>query len=428
MCHPPLSWFDPKPEAVIKAVAPQEVNPQNNGMTQTNPEDNTAAASAGAHTIVGVATSITAFLGRAAGGPVNTPSTVFSIADFENTFGALDGNYPMGQAVDDFFSNGGGEAIIVRVEKNPSGPGAGFLSDSDILGDRSSRTGMYALEKAGLFNLLCIPPDTPGGDTSAAVYQGAMQYCWERSAMLIVDPPAAWGADPQTAAAAAKTGLPALGLTGMKANAALYFPRVIKPGPGQNGRPLTSVPCGIIAGVIARNDAAHGVWSSPAGTGAVMRGVTALQVDVSGQDELALRQLGINCLRFFPGQGFLVWGARTLSAAQDFNYIGPRRLALYIGQSVRRGVQWAAFEPNAQPLWSQIQLTIGAFMDGLFRQGALMGQTPGQAYSVQCGLGVTMTGNDILNGLVNITILFAPLQPSEFVEITFQQQAGQPQP
>src|SRR5205807_3590083 len=124
--------------------------------------------------------------------------------------------------------------------------------------------GMYALAKADLFNLLCIPPDTRTGDTSKGVYQKAMAYCGKRRAMLIVDPPAAWAANKDTAAATAKAGLPALGLTGVDArNAALYFPRVTESDPKLDSQLDTFVPCGIIAGVIARTDTQLGVWTAP---------------------------------------------------------------------------------------------------------------------------------------------------------------------
>jgi Bacteriophage tail sheath protein len=515
----------------------------------------------GVRTITGVATSITAFLGRAPRGLTNEPTTINSFGDFERQFSGLDVNYPMSYAVRDFYLNGGSQAIIVRLYKqsgdatgkaknddvkleaaspgiwgntivytvdakgitddvanrfgiakadlfnltiyeNPDGgtverflnvavteaagprrldrvlanesnlvraqlkddgtpdlPSArptdskpeedpsdtaadktkfkkfadgadsgSLTTDDDILGDEDNKTGMYALAKAELFNLLCIPPDTRSGDTTDGVYQGAMTYCAKRRAMLIVDPPAAWGANKDTAAAAAKAGLPALGLTGVESrNAALYFPRVIQTDPKNENQLDVFVPCGIVAGVMARTDTQRGVWKAPAGLDASVNGVRALQVNLNDAENGMLNPLGINCLRFFPASGRVVWGSRTLRGADqladEYKYVPVRRLALYIEESLYRGTQWVVFEPNDEPLWAQIRLNVGAFMQNLFRQGAFQGTTPREAYFVKCD-NETTTQNDINLGIVNIVVGFAPLKPAEFVVIKIQQMAG----
>src|SRR5262249_8944540 len=147
----------------------------------------------------------------------------------------------------------------------------------DFVGKSADQSGLYALDKADLFNLLCIPPDTRDGDTDNGNYQEAMAYSAKRRAMLIVDPPWAWGANREQAASKAKTGLPNLGLTGEAArNAALYFPRVTQSDPNRDGQLDTFVPCGIIAGVMARTDSTRGVWKAPAGLDAAINGVRAL--------------------------------------------------------------------------------------------------------------------------------------------------------
>jgi phage tail sheath protein FI len=110
--------------------------------------------------------------------------------------------------------------------------------------------------------------------------------------------------------------------------------------------------------------------------------------------------------------------------ADDYKYLPVRRLALYIEESLYRGTQWVVFEPNDEPLWSQIRLNVGAFMQNLFRQGAFQGQTPSAAYFVKCD-SETTTQNDINLGIVNILVGFAPLKPAEFVVIRLQQLAGQ---
>ncbi|HEY0384749.1 MAG TPA: hypothetical protein VGC64_02000, partial [Pyrinomonadaceae bacterium] len=336
----------------------------------------------GVRTITGVATSITAFIGRALRGPVNEPVTINSFGDYIRQFGGLSVDSTMSYAVRDFYQNGGGQAIIVRVSngagtatislqtglvsppddvilidaaspgawgsnlsavvdyntKDPSNPSAPADPDlfnltitekvgntvsltekflgvsmkptstrylprvleqssqlvrarknnsgnwddvpevrpqanplagsppaitptaassvtdgSDLTfaqyeGDPNGKTGIYALAKTDLFNLLCIPPPVRGGDTAASVYQKAMKYCEDRRAMLIVDPPAAWGASPVTAVSAAIAGLGTLNLSGTSArNAALYFPLVIEPDPQRDNQPDVFVPSGIIA-------------------------------------------------------------------------------------------------------------------------------------------------------------------------------------
>lgn len=296
-------------------------------------------------------------------------------------------------------------------------------------GSKDDKTGLYALDKADLFNLLCIPPDTREGDILSAVYQTAMAYCKERRAMLIVDSPAAWSKNKDTAATTARDGLPALGLSGEAArNAALYFPRVLQADPLRDGQIDTFVPCGIIAGIMARTDTARGVWKAPAGLDASINGIQGVDAPLNDAENGLLNPLGINCLRVFPINGRVIWGARTLRGADqladEWKYIPVRRTALFIEETLYRGTQWVVFEPNDEPLWAQIRLNIGAFMHNLFRQGAFQGSSPREAYFVKCDHETT-TQNDIDLGIVNIVVGFAPLKPAEFVIIKLQQIAGE---
>jgi phage tail sheath protein FI len=188
------------------------------------------------------------------------------------------------------------------------------------------------------------------------------------------------------------------------------------------------VPCGIIAGVMARTDVQRGVWKAPAGQDAALNGIQGLQVNLTDDENGLLNPLGINCLRSFPIIGRVVWGARTLRGADqladEYKYVPVRRTALFIEESLYRGTQWVVFEPNDEPLWAQIRLNVGAFMQNLFRQGAFQGKTPREAYFVKCDKETT-TQNDINLGIVNILVGFAPLKPAEFVIIKIQQIAGQ---
>jgi phage tail sheath protein FI len=509
----------------------------------------------GVRTITGVATSITAFLGRARRGPVNRPVTITSFADFERVFGGLWLDSTLGFAIRDFYRNGGAQAVVVRLY-NPDGTdfkaqitagdlkleaadegawgaglkveitqpaadeittevagrlgvapgelfhlevsdpssgteetflhlsliessrrvdrvlaessqllrvvggdlptvlpdGASYLvigpgpSDGKILEEGNyivtgnpgpppyfasptRKTGLYALEDADLINLLVIPPRSFAADgfISEPVWTAAAAYATSRRAMVLVDPPPAW-----SSATAARDGLSSLAnaIGPHKKNAALFFPCYRQPNPARAGQLQDVAPSGAVAGVMARTDAQRGVWKAAAGLDAGISGVTELCVPLTDAENGLLNPLGINCLRLRPAAGTVVWGARTFEGndllASEWKYVPVRRTALFIEESLYRGTQWVVFEPNDEPLWAQIRLNLGAFMQNLFRQGAFQGTTPRDAYFVKCD-SETTTQNDIDRGIVNIAVGFAPLKPAEFVIIQLQQIAGQAQ-
>ena len=211
-------------------------------------------------------------------------------------------------------------------------------------------------------------------------------------------------------------------------NAVIYFPSIRAPDPLAESRLRTFVPCGAVAGIMAKTDAQRGVWKAPAGIDAILTGVPELELKLTDPENGELNPLGINCLRVMPATGRVVWGARTMKGADrlanQWKYLPVRRTALYIEESLYRGTQWVVFEPNDEPLWSQIRLNVGAFMHDLFIQGAFQGSTPKEAYLVKCDKETT-TQYDIDRGIVNILVGFAPLKPAEFVIIKIQQLAGQ---
>jgi phage tail sheath protein FI len=141
-----------------------------------------------------------------------------------------------------------------------------------------------------------------------------------------------------------------------------------------------------------------------------------------------LNPLGVNCLRQFPNDGNVVWGARTIAgsdaAGSQWKYVPIRRLTLFLESSLYQGTQWAVFEPNAEPLWGQVRLSVGNFMQGLFMKGAFAGTTPQQAYFVKCD-GENNPDSSVAMGILNITVGFAPLYPAEFVVIQIQQLINQ---
>ncbi len=332
----------------------------------------------------------------------------------------------------------GSQRVVTWIDADAnSGSDGSDITDEDVIGDPLAKTGIYAVNRVDLFNLLCIPPrlrDTsslPSNWTppSAAVYQAALELCVERRAMLIVDPDPAWATSIDRAIDNAIDGRNGLNLTGPAArNAAIYFPCVRELDPLRDSRVDTFVPSGIIAGVMARTDVARGVWKAPAGLDASLNGVQDLQVNLNDLENGQLNPLGINCLRSMGVNGRIVWGARTLRGADEnadeYKYVPVRRLALFLEESLYRGTQWVVFEPNDEPLWAQVRLNVGAFMQGLFRQGAFQGSTPKDAYFVKCD-SQTTTQNDINLGILNVIVGFAPLKPAEFVVIQIQQMAGQ---
>lgn len=216
--------------------------------------------------------------------------------------------------------------------------------------------------------------------------------------------------------------------------AAMYYPWVKVPNPFYNrdSNPnapttLTVAPSSFAAGIWARTDGTRGVWKAPAGVEATVRGMSGLEFTIEDGEQDQLNPEGVNCLRKLPSFGAVVWGTRTRStkANPEWRYVPVRRTAIYIKSSIYGGIQWAVFEPNDHRLWSSLRANIGAFMDGLFRAGAFQGQKASDAYFVRCGLGDTMTQDDIDRGMVIAQVGFAPLKPAEFVIVRIQQKVGQ---
>ncbi|HYE29056.1 MAG TPA: phage tail sheath C-terminal domain-containing protein [Allosphingosinicella sp.] len=290
-------------------------------------------------------------------------------------------------------------------------------SPTDLAGSQANKTGIYALEKVDLFNLLLLP-----NQSDPSLQATAIAYAEMRRAFVLLDLPV--GTDTLVEAQAWLTANGGL----RHKNAAAYFPRARFADPLQDNRLRSFANSGAVAGVYARTDASRGVWKAPAGTEAVVRGVRELEYVLTDGENGVINPLGLNALRLFPAFGPIAWGARTLvgsdTLASEWKYVPVRRLALFIEESLYRGTQWVVFEPNDEPLWAQIRLNVGAFMHNLFRQGAFQGMSPKEAYLVQCDSSTT-TQDDINLGIVNIIVGFAPLKPAEFVIIKLQQLAGQ---
>jgi phage tail sheath protein FI len=295
---------------------------------------------------------------------------------------------------------------------------------SVYIGSRALRQGIYALESVDIFNMLCLPGIPDSATLRSGILADATVYCQERRAFHIIDAASTDDLPTEMASAIVGTSLP------KSDNAAVYYPWIKIPDPLNGSQPRTSAPCGAVAGIYARTDGSRGVWKAPAGTEATLTGVTSLTYTLTDPENGSLNPLGANCLRAFPVYGNVVWGARTLKGndqfSSEYKYVPVRRLAYYMEESLYRGLKWAVFEPNDEPLWAQIRLNVGAFMHNLFRQGAFQGQKRDDAYFVKCDKETT-TQNDINLGIVNIWVGFAPLKPAEFVVLYIQQIAGQVQ-
>jgi phage tail sheath protein FI len=318
------------------------------------------------------------------------------------------------------------------LASTPATKPSGLPLNDELIGDPSAFSGIYALTKVDLFNLLSIPeaaralpgnPNSPDPNINATeIYSAAIALCDQRRAMLLIDPPP----NVNTVAAAVDWKTNTLGV--VDANGAAFFPRLRLADALNNGQLRTFAPSGVVAGVYANTDATRGVWKAPAGIGATLNGVQNMTYQLSDQENGALNPLGLNCFRTFPLYGPVLWGARTLVGADamtnQWKYVPVRRVALFLEESLYRGTKWVVFEPNDEPLWAAIRLNVGSFMDSLFKKGFFQGITADQAYFVKCD-DETTTQADIDLGIVNILVGFAPLKPAEFVVIQIEQLTGQ---
>jgi len=203
-------------------------------------------------------------------------------------------------------------------------------------------------------------------------------------------------------------------------NAAYYFPWIQAYDPRIYQNALMP-PSGHIAGIYAKTDVERGVHKPPANE--TIQGATGLQYQITKANQALLNPRGVNCLRIFPGRGLRVWGARTCSTNTLWKYINVRRLFLYVEKSIEKGTQWVVFEPNNEKLWARVVATITQFLTGVWRDGALMGTKPEEAFFVKCDRS-TMTQDDIDNGRLICVIGIAPVKPAEFVIFRIAQWAG----
>lgn len=493
----------------------------------------------GVRTIVGPATSVTAFVGRAPRGPIGTPVRCSSWAEFDRRFDGLWADSELGYVVQHYFLNGGGTAVVSRVDDDATaarfdlataggplvlsasspggwgndvritvdhgtpetvseptddqsfhltvrridpevlaatgdldratrehevhanlsvdpdspraiatyleqvsalvrvtttpgdrpgeleavGPGTAGVDGTAVAADDTAHeAAIDALDQADVVNLVSVPPPTHGQTTSLATWTHAVAWAAAHRAVVLVDPPDTW-ADADAAAALAG------GFDSLRSpNSTFWYPRVIAADPLRDGLARPFAPGGAVAGMIARTDAAQGVWTAPAGQDASIRGTAGLERAVVDGDSELLNPRGVNALRELPVVGPVAWGARTGvgadALASEWKYLPVRRIALHIETALERGLRWAVFEPNDLPLWREMHLAVTSFMQDLFRRGAFRGTSPRDAYLVKCDAETT-TPADVEAGIVHLLVGFAPLKPAEFVILSFTQLAGQ---
>lgn len=196
--------------------------------------------------------------------------------------------------------------------------------------------------------------------------------------------------------------------------AALYYPWIKVANPRNGGRPILVPPCGHMLGVWSRTDETRGVYKAPANE--TPRGVIGLAYDCNFREQELLNPIGINCIRTFPNRGIRIWGARTLVEPDktEWRYISVRRLISYIEKSIELGTQWVVFEPNDIDLWERVKRTVNNFLERLWREGALFGATPAEAFFVKCD-GELNTPETMMLGRLYIEVGVCPVRPAEFV-------------
>lgn len=354
-----------------------------------------------------VGTSTAAFLGECAVGPVNEPVLVTNWSQFTKHFGDFQNSEYLAHAVYGFFNNGGSRAYILNVgnwdemskaeakdgKAKPPSKAALYIGTDNGPG---TRTGLKALEDIDDINLVAAP-----GQTDPVIQDAVLSHCENmRYRFALLDSPEV----------IEKGGVDKLPKPRDSKYGGYYFPwvEVYDPFKGNIFQP----PSGYMAGIYARNDAERGVHKAPANE--VVRGAIGLKYTITRGEQDLLNPKGINCIRSFPNRGIRVWGARTISSDASWRYVNVRRLFNMVEQSIELGTQWVVFEPNDPRLWKRVTRDISAFLLRLWRQGALFGKTPEEAFFVKCDE-ETNPPEVIDAGQMIVEIGMCPVKPAEFV-------------
>ena len=304
-------------------------------------------------------------------------------------------------------AGGPGGGAIGYAGSNPDGDDGGPITDYDVIGSASDRTGMFALPAD--FNFLCIPPLAREQDVGSSTLLVAARFCRERHAMLIVDPPMSW--------VSSRTALDAMRTWPFRSdNSVMYFPRV-QAFDRLRGKVETFASCGAAAGMIARCDETWPVWAAAETDDAVLRPGLRPAVPVSEAERMRLVQTGINVLASVRSTYRGGVSPRTLAAGglgtSDWKYLSARRLALFVASSIEQGTRWVLMEPNTQATWEKARTQVAAFLQSLADGGAFGGQAAGESHLVICDERINRA-ETIAEGKLNILFGFATSKPGEF--------------
>jgi uncharacterized protein len=274
-----------------------------------------------------------------------------------------------------------------------------------------NKVALLALGDVDEISILCCPDEFYFGKDDTTISSALVDQCESLKYRFAILQAPQTARDPETNDPS---------INSPRGYAAFYFPWVWTTNP-ISGVPVLIPPGGHIAGIYARSDTNRGVHKDPANE--VIRGVSQLQLQTNNQEQAILNPKGVNCLRYFKGQGNLVWGGRTTSPDPDWKYINVRRLFIFVEKSIDRGTQWVVFEPNDEALWARARRSVGDFLTGLWKDGMLQGATKEQAFFVRCDR-TTMTQADLDNGRFIMLIGIAPVKPAEFVIFRIGQYTG----
>lgn len=303
----------------------------------------------------------------------------------------LDPRFDLASAVTTPYNRqGGGRCLLVQAAPDASGrPDYMRALDALDAAEAGDFTLVYLVDAARHL------ADDPGA--RSALYARALQSARSNFATLVIDAP---DSHPDYAL--------------WRRELAIDDPDAIAYAPWLRDQTGALIPPGpAVMGLIMAMTSTAGVWKAPAGMSAGLVGFSARAL--SQTDVGAMTAAHVNPIWTSPTNDTLIWGARTLSTDPEYRYISVRRLARWIEGSLPRLLDWVEAEPNVPSLWQAIRTQLGDFLNGLYREGAFMGATPSQSYFVQCGLGSTMTQNDLDQGRVRVQLGFAPLRPAEFI-------------
>lgn len=342
-----------------------------------------------------VGTSTVGFIGESSTGPKNQAVFCTNWSQFVKAFGDFEHSEYLAHAVYGFFNNGGGRCFVLNVGKSEKAEEKAKLYIGADNGP-GARTGLKAFEEIDEISIVCAP-----GQTDPVIQDAVLSHCENmRYRFAVLDSPEI----------IEKGGVDKLPKPRDSKYGAYYFPwlEVYDPIKGNIFQP----PSGFMCGLYARVDAERGVHKAPANE--IVRGALGLRYTVTKGEQDILNPKGINVIRAFPNRGIRVWGARTVSSDASWRYVNVRRLFNMAEQSIELGTQWVVFEPNDEQLWKRVTRDITAFLMRLWRQGALFGSTPEQAFYVKCDE-ETNPPEVIDAGQMIVEVGMCPVKPAEFV-------------